>query len=185
MLLPHVRRNRHRRDLPGDHLRQHRCNRLLLRDRQLPPQLIRADRRGFQAPRSYQQSTGRGGTVSREDMTHFLVRASGVFGTTVPASATPPHSLYRPTIPHDRPTCHRNRGVGQSAFGYTRIVGEMRKLGINQISRQTVRNIPKEEGIGPAPDRTSDKWSNFLERHKNTLWATDFFSVKSITAHGI
>ncbi|MDX1968251.1 MAG: integrase core domain-containing protein [Planctomycetaceae bacterium] len=72
-----------------------------------------------------------------------------------------------------------------TGFGYTRIVGELRKLGIKQISRQTVRNILKEAGIEPAPDRTSDKWSNFLERHKNTLWAADFFSVKSVTARGI
>jgi putative transposase len=48
-----------------------------------------------------------------------------------------------------------------------------------------VRNILKEEGIEPAPDRTSDKWTNFLERHKNTLWACDFFSVKAVTARGI
>jgi len=50
-----------------------------------------------------------------------------------------------------------------TGFGYTRIVGEMRKMGIKQVSRQTVRNILKEEGIEPAPDRTSDKWSNFLD----------------------
>ncbi len=37
----------------------------------------------------------------------------------------------------------------------------------------------------PAPDRTSDKWENFLERHQNTLWAVDFFSVKSVTMRGI
>ena len=85
MLLLHVRRNRHRRDLPGDHLRQHRRNRLLTRGRQLPPQLVQHDRRGFQAPRSNQRDTGRGGTVSRGDMTHFLVLASGVPGTTAPA----------------------------------------------------------------------------------------------------
>ncbi len=72
-----------------------------------------------------------------------------------------------------------------TGFGYTRIVGEMRKLGIKQISRQAVRNILKEEGIEPAPDRTSDKWTNFLERHKQTLWACDFFSVKAVTARGI
>lgn len=72
-----------------------------------------------------------------------------------------------------------------TGFGYTRIVGELRKLGIKQVSRQTVRNILKEEGIEPAPDRPSDKWTHFLERHKNTLWATDFFSVKSVTSRGI
>ncbi len=85
MLLLHKRRNRHRRELPGNHLRQRRHDRLLPRDRQLPPQLVQHDRRGFQAPRSYQQSTGRGGTVSRGDMSHFLVLASGVPGTTAPA----------------------------------------------------------------------------------------------------
>src|SRR5664279_5611424 len=72
-----------------------------------------------------------------------------------------------------------------TGFGYTRIIGELRKLGIKGISRQTVRNILKEEGIVPAPDRTSDKWENFLERHQNTLWAVDFFSVKSVTMRGI
>jgi len=35
-------------------------------------------------------------------------------------------------------------------FGLTRIVGELRKLGIKKISRQTVRNILKEEGILPS-----------------------------------
>lgn len=72
-----------------------------------------------------------------------------------------------------------------TGFGYTRIIGELRKLGIKGVSRQTVRNILKEEGINPAPDRTSDKWENFLERHQNTLWAVDFFSVKAITARGV
>jgi len=72
-----------------------------------------------------------------------------------------------------------------TGFGLTRIVGEIRKLGIKNISRSTVRNILKEEGIEPEPDRTSDSWTNFLDRHKETLWACDFFSVKSVTAKGI
>ena len=67
----------------------------------------------------------------------------------------------------------------------TRIIGELRKLGIRRISRQTVRNILKEEGIEPAPDRTSDKWENFLARHAETLWAADFFSVRTVTARGL
>ena len=72
-----------------------------------------------------------------------------------------------------------------TGFGYTRIIGELRKLGIKKISRQTVRNILKEEGIKPGPDRTSDKWENFIARHRETLWACDFFSVKTVTARGI
>ena len=70
-------------------------------------------------------------------------------------------------------------------FGYTRILGELRKLGIKKISRQTVRNILKEEGIVPGPDRTSDSWTKFVERHKETLWACDFFSLKTVTPRGM
>ena len=53
------------------------------------------------------------------------------------------------------------------------------------MSRQTVRRILKEEGIEPGPDRTSDSWTNFIERHKETLWAVDFFSVRAVTAKGL
>ena len=72
-----------------------------------------------------------------------------------------------------------------TGFGYTRIVGEIRKLGIKGISRQTIRNILKEEGIKPGPDRTSDCWDNFVKRHAETLWAVDFFSVKTVTTRGL
>jgi putative transposase len=72
----------------------------------------------------------------------------------------------------------------ETGFGLTRIVGEMRKLGI-KISRQTVRRILKEHGVDPSPDRTSDSWAEFLKRHGETLWGCDFFSVKSVTAKGI
>jgi putative transposase len=72
-----------------------------------------------------------------------------------------------------------------TGFGLTRIVGELRKLGIKKVSRQTVRNILKEESIEPGPDRTSDTWDEFIKRHGATLWGCDFFSVKSVTAKGI
>jgi putative transposase len=72
-----------------------------------------------------------------------------------------------------------------TGFGLTRIVGELRKLGIRKISRQTVRNILKEEGIQPGPDRTSDNWDTFLSRHAGTLWGCDFFSVRTVTSRGL
>lgn len=71
-----------------------------------------------------------------------------------------------------------------TSFGYTRILGELRKLGIKKISRQTVRNILKEEGIQPGPNRNSESWQNFIDRHAKTLWAVDFFSVKTMTTKG-
>jgi penicillin V acylase-like amidase (Ntn superfamily) len=55
----------------------------------------------------------------------------------------------------------------ETGFGLTRIVGEMRKLGIT-ISRQTVRRILQENGIDPSPDRTSDSWADFLQQHGAT-----------------
>ena len=72
-----------------------------------------------------------------------------------------------------------------TGFGYSRIIGELRKLGIKKISRQTVRNILKEERIQPGPNRTSDSWQNFIDRHAKTLWAVDFFSVKTVTRKGL
>ena len=73
----------------------------------------------------------------------------------------------------------------ETGFGLTRIIGELRKLGIKKISRQTVRNILQEHGIQPCPDRTSDKWSTFIDRHAKTLWAVDFFSVRTVTLRGL
>ena len=73
----------------------------------------------------------------------------------------------------------------QSGFGLTRIIGELRKLGIKSISRSTVRNILKEEGIDPSPDRANDNWDTFVERHAKTLWAVDFFSVRTVTTSGL
>ena len=75
--------------------------------------------------------------------------------------------------------------ANQTGFGLTRIIGELRKLGIKRISRQTVRNILKEEGIQSGPDRSSDTWNEFIKRHGETLWACDFFSVNTVTKRGL
>ncbi|MEK6262770.1 MAG: integrase core domain-containing protein [Planctomycetota bacterium] len=117
-------------------------------------------------------------------------------------SIVSPASFYRWVREEvvNKPKCNKPKGgqrkpkelrelvlsiAAETGFGLTRIVGELRKLGIKKISRQTVRNILKEEGIKPGPDRSSDCWADFLKRHGETLWACDFFSVKSVTAKGI
>jgi hypothetical protein len=43
----------------------------------------------------------------------------------------------------------------------------------------------KEEGIAPGPDRKNDCWKEFIERNTKTLWAVDFFSVKTVTSRGL
>ncbi len=70
-------------------------------------------------------------------------------------------------------------------WGYTRILGELRKLGIMSVSRSTVRSILKEQGIEPAPDRTEPVWDKFLKRHAATLWSCDFFTKKVLTPSGL
>src|SRR5690606_30684980 len=63
----------------------------------------------------------------------------------------------------------------ETGGGYTRILGELRKLGFLSVSRTMVRNILAEPGIEPAPDRGEPVWDEFLKRHAETLWACDFF----------
>ena len=59
-----------------------------------------------------------------------------------------------------------------TGFGYTKLMGELRKLGI-KLSRQTVKNILKEAGLQPEPNESKDSWDAFLKRHAETplIWA--------------
>jgi putative transposase len=71
-----------------------------------------------------------------------------------------------------------------NGWGYSRILGELKNLGIPSVSRSTVVNILKEAGFDPSPKRGKGMWWEFLERHQKTLWASDFLSVKSLTTKG-
>ena len=73
----------------------------------------------------------------------------------------------------------------ETRWGYTRILGELRKLGYHSISRQTVVNILKREGIDPWPQRGSGSWDELLKMHAETLWQCDFFSKRLISRRGI
>ena len=57
-----------------------------------------------------------------------------------------------------------------NAWGYSRIVGELRKLGIHRISVSTVKNILKARGLEPSPKRNGSTWDEFIRRHASTLW---------------
>ena len=70
-----------------------------------------------------------------------------------------------------------------TGLGYTRIMGELRKLGI-KISRQTVKNILAEAGLAPDPDESNDSWAKFLQRHAHTLWQCDFVTKRMWTISG-
>ena len=64
------------------------------------------------------------------------------------------------------------------SWGYDRIARAMKNLGHN-ISDQTVGNILKRNGIAPSPERERNTtWAEFIRRHKEVLWATDFFATE-------
>lgn len=70
-------------------------------------------------------------------------------------------------------------------WGYTRILGELKKLNLTPPSRSTIRNILREHGLESAPKRGDSTWDEFLKLHAATLWQADVLSVRSLTTRGI
>ena len=66
-----------------------------------------------------------------------------------------------------------------TGWGYVRIVGELRKLGID-VSATLVRNILKAAGVPPAPERDRLEWRSFLRQHAATTLACDFLTVDTV-----
>ncbi len=65
-------------------------------------------------------------------------------------------------------------------WGYMRIVGECKKLGID-VSKGSVANVLGRHGLRPAPRRTGPTWTEFLRAQAKGVLATDFFGVDSVT----
>jgi putative transposase len=65
------------------------------------------------------------------------------------------------------------------SWGYLRIVGELRKLGV-AVSATSVRNILAGGGLPPAPRRDSQSWRSFLRAHGETILACDFFTIDTV-----
>ena len=72
----------------------------------------------------------------------------------------------------------------ENDWGCTRIMGELKKFGIKPPSRNTVKNILKENGLEPGPKRGAGTWDEFLKIHAATLWQCDFFSKRVLTIKG-
>ena len=73
----------------------------------------------------------------------------------------------------------------ENQWGYTRIMGELKKLGIKPPSRNTVKKILKAAGFEPGPKRGEGTWDEFLKQHAASLWQCDFFSKRILTLRGI
>ena len=64
-------------------------------------------------------------------------------------------------------------------WGYVRIVGECRKLGV-RVSATSVRTILRRRHLGPAPRRGGPTWTQFLRSQAAGILACDFLTVETI-----
>jgi len=64
-------------------------------------------------------------------------------------------------------------------WGYVRIVGECRKLGV-PVSATSVRTILRGHHLGPAPRRSGPTWIQFLRAQAAGTLACDFLTVETI-----
>ncbi len=98
--------------------------------------------------------------------------------------ATPKRKPGRPRIP-DEIRKLVLRLAKENSWGYTRILGELRKLGIKSISRQTVKVILKDNDNDPGPKCGTGTWDEFLKIHADTLWQYDLVSKPMWTVKGL
>jgi transposase InsO family protein len=62
-------------------------------------------------------------------------------------------------------------------WGYVRIQGELRKLGL-RLGASSIKRLLRREGLGPAP-RRAPSWGEFLRSQAAGIWACDFFTVET------
>ena len=71
-------------------------------------------------------------------------------------------------------------------WGYTRIRGALKNLGDNDIGRNTIKRVLKEQGMDPAPERGKRcSWATFIKAHLGAIAAADFFTTEVMTLVGL
>jgi len=72
----------------------------------------------------------------------------------------------------------------ENDWGYDRIQGELKKLEI-EISKSSVANILRRNGLPPSPDRKGLSWREFLARHASVFLCADMFQKEVWTFRGL
>lgn len=80
---------------------------------------------------------------------------------------------------------HNPMMVGLLCDSHTRILGELCKLRISRISRQTVKATLKENSIDPGPLQGTRTWDEFQKIRAGTLWKCGLLSRPMWTARGL
>jgi hypothetical protein len=68
----------------------------------------------------------------------------------------------------------------ENAWGLGRILGELKKLGLQKISKGTVRNILLENGFELGPKRGPGTWDELIKIHAKTLWLLGHYVVRDL-----
>ncbi len=98
-----------------------------------------------------------------------------------------PKKSGRPRIEETTRALVRRLALENKLWGFRRIVGELKKLGI-KLHPITVRNILREAEIFPDPKKGGKAppttWTQFIHAHIDSFMATDFFSKNVWTFSG-
>jgi len=122
--------------------------------------------------------------VPRERWASFLVTPETILRwhrALVRRRWTYPHRKPgRPALPHDTVELIVRLARENPRWGYLRIVGELKKLGV-AVSKTSVATVLRRHRLPPAPRRSGPTWSEFLRVQAKGILATDFFTVDTIT----
>ena len=89
---------------------------------------------------------------------------------------TYPSSGGRPPLDPETRALIERLALENPAWGYERIRGELRGLGI-EVSRAAIQRLLRHRRIPPAPRRDQIAWRTFLQAHAATALACDFAHV--------
>ena len=121
--------------------------------------------------------------VPKQRWAAFLVTPETILGwhrALVRRRWTYPHGKPgRPALPKETVELIVRLSKENPRWGYLRIVGELKKLGIT-VSKGSVANLLRRHGLPPAPRRTGPTWAEFLRVQAKGVLATDFFTVDTV-----
>ncbi len=122
--------------------------------------------------------------VPRERWAAFLVTPETVLRwhrALVARRWTYPHrQVGRPALPVDTVALIVRLARENPRWGYLRIVGELKKLGV-AVSKTSVAAVLRRHRLPPAPRRSGPGWGEFLKAQAKGILATDFFTIEAAT----
>jgi len=85
----------------------------------------------------------------------------------------------RPRVVHETATLILRLAGENPRWGYLRIQGELKKLGIS-VSATGICSVLRRHGLPPAPRRDGPSWKEFLSQQAAGIVACDFFCVDTV-----